>query len=77
MLILLLTSPLSSGSPLPSNNADVKRELLYYTSKDSYEDAIKPRLERFPNTNFDNNIFINENKYSLTMLGTSNYLRKC
>lgn len=71
MLILYLTSLLSSGSPLPSDNSVIKREpitIIYQTSEDGYEDTIKPRLEHFPNTNFDNIVFINENDYSLTML---------
>lgn len=71
MLILYLASLLSSGSPLPNEDNSIVREpttVIYQTSKDGYEDTIKPRLEMFPNTNFDNIVFINEDKCSLNVL---------
>ena len=71
MLILYLASLISSGSPLPNEDSNVSHEpttVIYQTSEDGYEDTIKPRLEMFPSTNFDNIVFINEDKYPLNML---------
>ncbi len=71
MLILYLASLLSTGSPLPSDDETMKREptnVIYQTSEDGYDDTIKPRLEKFPNTDFNRIVFIKEDKCTLTML---------
>ena len=71
MLILYIASLLSNGSSLPNDNESVFRKpctVIYQTSEDGYEDTIKPRLEKFNNTDFDRIVFIKEDKCSLTML---------
>ena len=71
MLILYLASLLSTGSPLPTEDKNIKHEslnVIYQTSEDGYDYTIKPRLEKFKNVDFDCIVFINEDKCSLNML---------
>lgn len=71
MLILYLASLLSTGSPLPTEDKNIKHgplNVIYQTSEDGYDDTIKPRLEKFKNVDFDRIVFINEDKCSLNML---------
>lgn len=71
MLVLYLAGLLSTGSPLPTEEKNVKHEpitVIYQTSEDGYEDTIKPRLEKFENVDFNNIVFIKEDHCSLTML---------
>lgn len=71
MPVLYLASLLSTGSPLPTEDKNIKHDpmtVIYQTSEDGHEDTIKPRLEKFDNVDFNNIVFIKEDRCSLTML---------